>query len=236
MKYQRVLLKLSGEALMGAGSDPFDSRFVDYLCDEIAGLHRRGVELGIVIGGGNIFRGLAGAAQGVDRVSGDYMGMLATVINCLALASALRQRDIPCAILSPFPMPQVAGAVSAANARQELAAGRVVLFAGGTGNPFFTTDSAAVLRALEAGCQVVLKATKVDGVYDRDPLKHPDAVFLPRLTYAEALAKRLAIMDQTAFSLCQEHGLPIIVLNIHQPGNILRALEGEAVGSLVDAG
>jgi uridylate kinase len=236
MKYQRVMLKISGEALMGSGSDPFDARFVDYLCVEIAGLHRRGVELGIVAGGGNIFRGLAGTAQGVDRVSGDYMGMLATVINCVALASALRQRDIPCTILSPFPMPQIAGSVSAANARQELAAGRVVLFAGGTGNPYFTTDSAAVLRALEAGCQVVLKATKVDGVYDRDPLKHPDAVFLPRLTYGEALAKRLAILDQTAFSLCQEHGLPIIVLNIHQPGNILRALEGEAVGSLVDAG
>jgi uridylate kinase len=236
MKYQRVLLKLSGEALMGTGTDPFDALFVDYLAGEIAELHRRGVELGIVAGGGNIFRGLAGAARGVDRVSGDYMGMLATVINAVALASVLRQRDIPCSILSPFPMPQIVQVVSSGSARQELAAGRVVLFAGGTGNPFFTTDSAAVLRALEAGCQVVLKATKVDGVYDRDPLAHPDAVFLPRLTYAEAMDKRLAVMDQTAFSMCRENNLPIIVLNIYQPGNMLRALTGEPVGSLVDAG
>lgn len=234
MKYQRVLLKLSGEALTGGGSEPMSADVLDYLADEIHTVIRAGVQLGVVVGGGNIFRGATGAGRGIDRVTGDYMGMLATLINCLALADRLDRRGCPCRILSPFALPQATEPASAENARRAMGEGRVVLFAGGTGNPFFTTDSAAVLRALESGCQAVLKATKVNGVYDRDPNKDPSARFLPRLSYREAVEQRLGVMDLAAFSLCLEHDLPIIVFDITQPGNVLKAVRGEAVGSLID--
>lgn len=231
--YRRVLLKLSGEALMGGGHEPFDPVFLAYLAAEIAAVRACGVRIGVVTGGGNIFRGLAGVDLGVERVAGDYMGMLATVINALALSSHLRRHDCPCRILSPFSLPQVGETVSAASARRTLDDGEVALFCAGTGNPFFTTDSAAVLRALEAGCEVVFKATKVDGIYDRDPVRHPDAVFLPQLTFAEALDRDIRVMDRTAFSMCQENRLPIIVFNAATPGNLMRAARGEAVGSRV---
>jgi uridylate kinase len=234
VKYQRVLLKLSGEALMGGGREPWSGDFMDYLAAEIRSVHDAGIQLGVVVGGGNIFRGSAGAIRGVDRVTGDYMGMLATLINCLALADRLERHGCSCQILSPFPLPQSTRPASADNARQAMENGRVVLFAGGTGNPFFTTDSAAVLRALESGCQAVLKGTKVDGVYDRDPGKDPAARFLPRLSYREALEQRLGVMDLAAFSLCLEHDLPIVVFDITRPGNVLQAALGAAVGSLVD--
>ncbi|MBP7866685.1 MAG: UMP kinase [Acidobacteria bacterium] len=232
--YGRVLLKVSGEALQGKTTEPFDPEFLDYLGNEISEVAELGYEVGIVVGGGNIFRGLSGKDFGVERVTGDYMGMLATLINCLAISEALNRKGCKTRVLSPFFLPQVSDAVSWVNARQALEEGFVVLFAGGTGNPFFTTDSAAVLRALEAGCRVVLKATKVNGVYDKDPSMNPDAVFMPRLTYDEALSRNLGVMDATAFSLCREHHLPIVVFNIFEPGNIRRAVMGERVGSLVN--
>jgi len=232
-KHRRILLKLSGEALLDESGAPFSAGFLAYVAGEIAELHRLGGQLALVLGGGNIFRGLGGTAQGVDRISGDYMGMLATLINCLALAPFLRRLGVPCTVLSPFPVHQVSEPISANALRRVLDAGAVALCAGGTGNPFFTTDSAAVLRALEAGCDVVVKATKVDGIYDRDPVKHPDAVLLPRLTFEEAVRRRLGVMDQAAFDLCQENRLPIIVLNAFVAGNLLRAMRGDAVGSLV---
>ncbi len=232
-RYHRVLLKLSGEALMEGGTDPFSPTFLDFLADELSQVHRSGIQLGVVIGGGNIFRGLSGTQQGIDRTTGDYMGMLATVINCLALSSMLQTRQCPTRILSPFPVAQISEVASAAAARTHLDEGKLVLFAGGTGNPYFTTDTTAALRALEAECDILFKATKVDGVYDSDPAHNPQARFLPRVTFAEALEQDLRIMDRTAFALCQENKLPIMVFNIFKPGNILRALRGEEIGSLV---
>lgn len=232
-KYRRVLLKISGEALMGQGSGPFDPSFLEFLASEIAAARQAGLELGIVTGGGNIFRGLSGTGQGVDRITGDYMGMLATLINALGLSSFLKAKQVPCRILAPIPYPQIAEPACAANARRAAGEGLVVLFAGGTGNPFFTTDSGAALRALELGCDALFKATKVDGIYDRDPVRHPEAVFLPRLSYDEALRRQIGVMDQAAFSLCRDHQIPIVVFNIHQPGQLLRAARGEPAGSLV---
>jgi len=234
--YKKILLKISGEALMGKGSDPYDASFLEFLADEIVEIYRLGVMIGIVAGGGNIFRGLSGTQCGVERIAGDYMGMLATLINSLALSSVLKSRGCPTQILSPFPISQIADISSSLNARQAMEDGLIVLFSGGTGNPFFTTDSAAVLRALEAGCQVVLKATKVDGIYDCDPVQNPKATFIPHMTYEEALSRDIRVMDQTAFSLCRENNLPIKVFNITKKGNIRRAVTGEGVGSLVDDG
>jgi uridylate kinase len=234
LKYRRVLLKISGEALSGGGT-PFNPQFLDYLSDEIVQVSRLGVQLGIVTGGGNIFRGQTGTHLGVERVAGDYIGMMGTVINALLLASCLRNKGCAAQILSPFDLPQFAVRACAETARQYLSEGRIVLFCGGTGNPFFTTDSAAVLRALESGCEAVLKATRVRGIYERDPEKYPDAQFIPHLSFDEAITRDIRVMDQTAFSLCREHHLPILVFNIHTPGNIQRALCGEAVGSIVDS-
>jgi len=236
LKYRRVLLKISGEALMGEGGAVHDPHFLDYLGEEILQVTRLGTRLGIVTGGGNIFRGQTGTARGVERVAGDYAGMMATVINALLLSDCLRNKGCATQILSPFDLPQFSLRASAENARHFLAAGQVVLFCGGTGNPFFTTDSAAVLRALEAGCDAVLKATRVKGIYEQDPEKHPSARFIPHLTFDEAIARDIRVMDQTAFAMCREHNLPIIVFDIHTPGNIRRAVCGETVGSVVDNG
>lgn len=234
-RYRRVLLKLSGEALQGDGTAPLDPVFLDYLAGEIREITQAGIQVGVVTGGGNIFRGLTGTGKGVDRLTGDSMGMMATVINSLALSSFLQSRGCATRVLSAVPIPKVAEVASGAAARHSMDCGEVVLFCGGTGNPYFTTDTAAVLRALESGCEVVLKATKVDGVYDRDPKRFADAVFLPSLTFAEALSRELQVLDRTAFAMCQENGLSILVCNIYEPGTMLRALRGEAVGSVVGA-
>ncbi|MBN2430760.1 MAG: UMP kinase [Acidobacteria bacterium] len=236
LKYQRVLLKISGESLLGSGTAPHDTRFLDYLSEEITQVSRLGAQLGIVIGGGNIFRGQTGTALGVERITGDYAGMMATVINALLLASSLRSKGCATQILSPFHLPQFSTLATAQNARQFLSAGQLVLFCGGTGNPFFTTDSAAVLRALESGCEAVLKATRVRGIFEQDPEKHPSAKFIPHLSFDEAIARDIRVMDQTAFAMCREQNLPIIVFDIQTPGNIRRAVCGETVGSIVDSG
>jgi uridylate kinase len=234
LKYRRVLLKISGESLAGGGTAPYDPQFLDYLSGEIAQVAALGAQLGIVTGGGNIFRGQTGTQLGVDRVAGDYAGMMGTVINALLLASCLRAKNCVAQILSPFDLPQFAGRACAEVARRYLSEGQIVLFCGGTGNPFFTTDSAAVLRALESGCEAVLKATRVRGIFDQDPEKNSAARFIPHLSYDEAITGDIRVMDQTAFSLCREHNLPILVFDINTPGNIRRAVCGEAVGSLVD--
>ncbi len=219
---------------MGRQDFGIDPEMLRRVAGEVAAVHREGVELGLVIGGGNIFRGVSSAASGlVDRLSGDHMGMLATVMNALAFRGALVELGVEARVLSAFGMPEVAEPFSARVAREHLDAGRVVLLAAGTGNPFFTTDTAAALRALEIGADALLKATKVDGVYDKDPAKHDDAVFLPELTYQEVLEKRLAVMDAAAISLCRDNKLPLIVFNLLREGQILSVVRGERVGSLV---
>jgi uridylate kinase len=203
---------------------------------EIRDVHAAGCELALVIGGGNIFRGIAASARGVDRATGDYMGMLATVINALALQDALEKLDVPTRVLSAIEMQQVAEPYIRRRAARHLEKGRVVIFAAGTGNPFFTTDTAASLRAMEIGAQVIFKATRVDGIYDADPEKHPNAVRFDQLTYIEVLSRQLQVMDSTAISLCMDNGLPILVFNMMQPGNILKAVSGERIGTLVHGG
>ncbi len=230
--FRRVLLKVSGEALKGKSADPFDPAFLEYLAGEIRSVVDEGFEVGVVVGGGNIFRGLGGEQRGVERVTGDTMGMLATAINCLALSDALERAECPSVVFSAFPFPG-ALAMSANAARAALDDGIVVLFAGGTGNPFFSTDSASALRALETGCDALLKATKVDGVYDKDPVRYPDARFLRRVSFDEALSRDLKVMDAAAFSLCRDNGMPILVFNIFEKGNILKAVKGEEIGSVV---
>jgi len=200
---------------------------------EIAAL---GVEIGLVVGGGNIFRGMAPAAEGMDRANADYIGMLATVMNSLALHDALQRAAVPAAVLSALPIPAVVEGYARAAALAHLAAGRIVIFAGGTGSPFFTTDTAASLRAVEINADILLKATKVDGVYTKDPLRHPDAVRYDVLSYDEVLARRLGVMDATAISLCREHNLPVRVFNINKPGSLRRVVEGENEGTLVQRG
>jgi uridylate kinase len=234
-KFTRVLIKISGEALTGGKNTTHDPSFCSYLAEEIAVVHKNGVQVAIVCGGGNIFRGAAGVDAGVDRVHGDYIGMLATIINAVVLGQYLNRAGCPTRILSPIAIPQLSEMPSVRTAVTALTEGDVILFAGGTGNPFFTTDSAAVLRALESECQVVLKATKVDGIYDSDPALNPSATFIPHLSYQEAIERNLQVMDQTAFAMCQDNNMPIIVFNIHQAGNIRRAAQGEAIGSLVDS-
>jgi len=233
LRYRRVLLKLSGEALMGSGSFGIDPEVVRILSDELASVHALGVELALVVGGGNIFRGVKAASAGMDRVSGDHMGMLATLINSLALQDQLEQRGIQTRVLSAIEIRQVAEPFIRRRAIRHLEKGRVIILAAGTGNPYFTTDSAAALRAMEVKAEVLLKATKVDGIFSADPVSHPEATKFPRITYREVLERNLKVMDATAISLCMDNKLPIVVFNIRQDGNIRRVIHGEPIGSVV---
>jgi len=234
--YRRILLKLSGEALMGEQKFGIAPDFVARLADEIREVHDMGVETAVVLGGGNIIRGVSAAAQGVDRVAADHMGLLATVINGLALQDALEKRAVRTRLMSAVEMRQIAEPFIRRRAIRHLEKGRVVLFVGGTGNPFFTTDSAAALRANEIHADVLLKATKVDGVYDANPDRVPDARFLKTLSYRQALDAGLQVMDAAAVALCMENGIPIKVFNLKVKGNIQRVVTGEDIGSLVSAG
>ena len=231
--YRRVLLKLSGEALIGEQGYGIDARMLQYVADEIHDVQQLGGELALVIGGGNIMRGTDASSYGIERVTADYMGMLATVFNGLALQSAMEKIGIITRLQTAFEMKAVAELYIRRRAIRHLEKGRVVIFAGGTGNPYVTTDTAAALRAAEIGADVVLKATKVDGIYDADPMLNPGAVRLPRLTYLEALQRRLQVMDATAISLCMENKLPIVVFNLKKSGNIRSILEGKCVGTFV---
>lgn len=232
-RYRRVLLKLSGEALMGGSAYGIDRATLDGITDQIAEAHRLGVALGVVIGGGNIFRGISPGAAGMDRVQADTMGMLATVINALALQDALVRAGVPTSVQSALPVGEVVEPYNRARALARLAAGEVVVFGAGTGNPFFTTDTAAALRGIEMNAEVVLKATKVDGVYDDDPRKNPAAVRFKRLSFDEAIARNLGVMDATAFALCRSENMPLVVFSIFKPGALVRVLCGEDEGTLV---
>jgi uridylate kinase len=232
-KYKRILLKLSGEAFQGNQGYGIDATLLKTIASEVEDLVELGVEVAIVIGGGNIFRGLSAAASGMDRANADYMGMLATVMNSLALQDSLEQRGVHTRVLSAIEMKEIAEPYIRRRATRHLEKGRVVIFAAGTGNPFFTTDTAAALRAMEVQAEVLLKATKVDGVYDKDPNKHTDAVRFSRLTYLEVLARGLRIMDGTAISLCMENDLPIIVFDMLSRNNIRRVVCGDKIGTLV---
>lgn len=234
MAYRRILLKLSGEALAGEKGTGFDEATLQNICAGIRAAHELGVQIGIVVGGGNFWRGRTSGRM--ERTCADKIGMLATVMNCLAVADALEQQGVRTCVMSAAVMPQVAQPFTRTAALEQLEAGRVVLFGGGTGNPFFSTDTASALRALEISADVMLKATMVDGVYDKDPKKYPNAVRYERLTFSEVLEKRLAVMDGTAATLCRENGLPILVFDLHEPGNIARAAAGEPVGTLVKEG
>jgi len=231
--YQRVILKLSGEALLGPGSFGIDPKITTQIAEEIAAVHRLGVEVAVVIGGGNIFRGLAATARGMDRGTADYMGMLATVINALALQDALEQIQIVTRVVTAVEMRAVAEPFIRRRAIRHLEKRRVVVFAAGTGNPYFTTDTAAALRAMEIRADVILKGTKVDGIYTADPLKDPKATRFDSISYLQVLEQELKVMDATAISLCMDNRLPIVVFNILKPGNLKRAIMGESVGSLV---
>jgi uridylate kinase len=233
LRYRRLLLKLSGEALMGKGAYGIDVPVVQRLSGEIRDAMAAGAEIAVVVGGGNIFRGLAGAAKGMDRATADYMGMLATVMNSLALQNALEQLAMQVRVLSAIPMPTVCEAFVRSKALHHLESGRVVIFAAGTGNPFFTTDTTAALRAIEMNCQALAKATQVDGVYSADPRRVPDAVRYDRLTYAEVLSRDLKVMDGAAIALARDNDLPVIVFSIEEPGNLLKVLRGEASATLI---
>lgn len=234
LKYKRLLLKLSGEALMGKQSYGIDMSVADRLARDIAQAAAAGAEIAVVVGGGNIFRGLTGAAKGMDRATADYMGMLATVMNALALQNALDHRGVMARVLSAIPMPTVCESYIRPKALSYLAKQQVVIFAAGTGNPFFTTDTAAVLRAIEMNCDAVLKATQVDGVYSADPKKDQTAKRYDRLSYAEVLANDLKVMDGAAIALARDNGLPLIVVSIEEPGNLLKALRGEARQTIIE--
>lgn len=234
MKYKRILLKLSGEALMGNRSYGIDNDRLKEYADEIKKVVDRGCQVAIVIGGGNIFRGLAGAAKGMDRVQGDYMGMLATVINGMALQGALEDAGIYTRLQSAIEMDKVAEPFIKRKAVRHLEKGRVVIFGAGTGNPYFTTDTAATLRAIEIDADVILKGTRVDGIYDSDPELNAGAIKYNSLTFEEVFAKGLKVMDMTAFTLSHENNLPIIVFDMNKDGNLLKIVEGEQVGTLVD--
>ncbi len=233
LKYKRVLLKLSGEALMGDQEYGIDPLFVNNLAEDIKEVYEIGAEIAIVIGGGNIFRGVKGASMGMDRATADYMGMLATVMNALALQDVLEKKDVPTRVMSAIEMRQIAEPYIRRKAIRHLEKGRIVIFAAGTGSPFFTTDTTGALRAAEIKAEVLLKATKVDGIYDKDPVKNPDAKLLPEVSYLEAINKDLKVMDHTALTLCMENKLPIIVFNIKERGNLKRILLGEKIGSIV---
>jgi len=233
--YRRVLLKLSGEALAGSRGYGIDPDTIARVAAEIRDVAQRGVQLAVVIGAGNIFRGIAASAGGMDRATGDYMGMLATVINALALQDAVEKAGVATRVLSAIEMRAVAEPYIRRRAIRHLEKGRVVVFAAGTGNPFFTTDTAGALRAVEIGAEAILKATRVDGIYTADPEKDPTATRLPHLGYIEVLNRGLGVMDTTAISLCMDNKLPIVVFDLNRPGNIVRIVNGEAVGSVVSA-
>ena len=232
-KYQRILLKLSGEALGGEAGTGIDAASVSDMARQIREVRELGVEVVVVIGGGNIFRGLQGSERGIERATGDYMGMLATVINALALQDALEKQAVATRVQSAITMHQVAEAFIRRRAVRHLEKGRVVIFGGGTGNPFFSTDTAAALRANEIGAEVILKATKVDGIYDSDPKKNPRAKRYTQLTYLDALQRQLKVMDSTAFSLCMDNKMPIIVFDLFRPHNLRKVVMGEKVGTMV---
>ena len=234
--YQRVLLKLSGEALMGEREYGIDENTIRSFAEEIRDVHDLGIEIAIVIGAGNIFRGVPAASSGMDRVTADYMGMLATVINGLALQDALEQLGVYTRVLSAISMQEVAEPYIRRRAVRHLEKGRVIIFVAGTGNPYFTTDTAASLRAMEIQADIIIKATKVDGVYDRDPLKYDDAVKYDELTYLHVLQKGLKVMDATAISLCMDNQLPILVFSLTKKGNIKKAVCGESIGTFVGRG
>jgi len=231
--YRRILLKLSGEALLGEKSFGIDRAFTDYLAHEIKQVHALGVQVSAVVGGGNIFRGVSETAQGMDRVSADYMGMLATVINGVALQDALERAGMMTRVMSAIEMREVAEPFIRRRAIRHLEKERVVIFAGGTGNPYFSTDTAAALRAMEIKAEIILKGTKVDGIYDADPMKHPGARKFDHLTYFDVLQKGLKVMDTTAISLCMENSLPIIVYNLKEKGGLKKILTGGKVGTMV---
>jgi uridylate kinase len=234
--WRRVLLKLSGEALMGSQEFGVDPLIVNQIAGEVAAVHGLGVELALVIGGGNIFRGVSGSSRGMDRVTADQMGMLATLINALALQDALEHLDVTTRVLSAFEIRAVAEPFIRRRAIRHLEKRRVIILAGGTGNPYFTTDSAAALRAMEIRADVILKATKVDGIYSADPALDPKAVKLPRLRYMDVLERGLKVMDSTAISLCMDNKMPIVVFDMLTPGNIRRIIMGEPIGSIVEEG
>ena len=232
-KYERVLLKLSGEALQGEQGYGIDPKVISLLAGQIATIVEGGIQLAITVGGGNIFRGLAGAAEGMDRAQADYIGMLATVMNALALQEGLERIGVFTRVQSAINMQEVAEPYIRRRAVRHLEKGRVVIFAGGTGNPYFTTDTTAALRACEIGAEVILKATQVDGIYDSDPRVNPDAKRFEHISYLDVIARELNVMDSTATTMCKDNGIPIIVFDLHTQGNIDRVLRGESVGTIV---
>jgi uridylate kinase len=233
LAYTRALLKLSGEALAGDKASGLDFHVVEAFAEEVKAVHALGVQLALVVGGGNIIRGATASREGLDRVSADYMGMLATVINALALQDVLEKIGVNTRVMTAIRMESLAEPYIRRRAIRHLEKGRLIIFAAGTGNPFFSTDTAGVLRALEIEAQVILKATNVDGVYTGDPRKDPSATFIPELSYQEAIVKNYAVMDANAFGLCKANQLPIVVFNINQPGAIRRVLQGDRVGTIV---
>ncbi|MDP2877756.1 MAG: UMP kinase [Holophaga sp.] len=233
MKFKRILLKLSGEALMGENKGGIDPAVVTMVANQVKAIRELGVEVGLVIGGGNIFRGVAGATKGMDRVTGDHMGMLATMINALALQDALEQKGVQTRVMSGIEMPKISESYIRRRAVRHLEKGRVVIFGAGTGNPYFSTDTAAALRGNEIAAEVVMKATNVDGIYSADPKKDPTATKFDRIAFQDVLEKGLKVMDASAIALCMENKLPILVFDMNKPGNLIAAVQGEVVGTLV---
>ncbi|WP_295901464.1 UMP kinase [uncultured Bdellovibrio sp.] len=231
--YKRILLKLSGEALAGKQGTGINTATIKQIAQDVAEAYKAGVQMGIVIGGGNIYRGVAASAEGMDRASADYMGMLATCINALALQDALEKEGVPTRVQTAIEMAEIAEPYIRRRAIRHLEKGRIVIFGAGTGNPFFTTDTAASLRAMEINAQVIMKATKVDGIYDKDPAKHTDAKKFDKISYIDVLNRGLQVMDSTAISMCMDNKLPIITFDLTQAGNILKAVQGETIGTLV---
>lgn len=232
--YKRILLKLSGEALSGEGSFGIDTNVLKLVAEEIEDTQALGVQMGIVIGGGNIFRGVEASARGIDRTSADYMGMLATVMNSLALQNALENQGIPTRVQSAIEMKEIAEPFIKRRAMRHLEKGRVVIFACGTGSPYFTTDTAASLRAMEMQADVILKATRVDGVYDKDPVKEKDAIMFNKISYTEVLTRNLKVMDSTAVSMCRDNNLPLVVFNLEKKGNIRGVVCGKSIGTIIE--
>ncbi|MBL7544713.1 MAG: UMP kinase [Bdellovibrionaceae bacterium] len=231
--YKRILLKLSGEALAGKAGTGINTTVIKQIADDVSQAYKTGVQIGLVIGGGNIFRGVAASAEGMDRASSDYMGMLATMINALALQDALEHAGVPTRVQSAIAMAEIAEPYIRRRAIRHLEKGRLVLFGAGTGNPYFTTDTAASLRAMEINAQIIMKATKVDGIYDKDPMKNSDAKKYDRISYIDVLNQGLQVMDSTAISLCMDNKLPILTFDLMKPGNILKAVMGEEIGTIV---
>ncbi|MBK7378796.1 MAG: UMP kinase [Ignavibacteriales bacterium] len=234
LKYKRVLLKLSGESLLGDKGFGIDNKILEFFSAEVLKVHKAGVQLGIVIGGGNIYRGLSAHAQGIDRATGDQMGMLATMINSLALQNAVENRGIHTRLMSAIKMEEIAEPYIRRRAIRHLEKGRVVILGAGTGHPYFSTDTAASLRAVEIGAEVIVKGTRVNGVYDSDPEKNSDAIQFDHISYIDVIQKNLRVMDLTAVSLCQENKLPMIVFNMDIPGNLLKLVSGEQVGTIIN--